>query len=309
MYSEPAKKPSPSTPPMRTPTKDGTLARDIAWFEAKVKKAKRTGKMHSEARKVSPAFAKWLLEKHNVNNRGLRRRKINTYKNDIISGKWILHSQGVSVTDTGQVNNGQHRYTAIVETDCPAELYFTFGERREAYDVIDTNGTRGGADTLHVIGYKNANHLASAIRLLHTICTSPGLHNVVIPNHEIGDLCKKYSGIENCVPFGKRIQNKLRCGSAPMTVAAYFISKGSHAARLNDFFSLLVQGNVARSRSPILFLRDALLSKRLTTSNGTNSGVRIAATAILTWNRWVTGKSASIGELDWTDKKEFPVAL
>lgn len=87
--------------------------------------------MKAEVMTITPEKAKELL-KGNLTNRQISKSVVNLYANDMKSGNWKLGGQGISISKTGRLLDGQHRLSAIIVANVPVAMLV-------CTDVDDTN--------------------------------------------------------------------------------------------------------------------------------------------------------------------------
>lgn len=99
---------------------------------------------------MTPQMAAALLER-NTGNRKIRPSKVRYLKNVIARGEWQATHQGVAISTTGRLLDGQHRLVAIVESGVPVEIMVTRGLNSNTFKVIDSAITpRTFADTFNI---------------------------------------------------------------------------------------------------------------------------------------------------------------
>ena len=101
--------------------------------------------MNPQVLLVTPEMAKAYLEK-NTDNRNKRGWWVSGLANQIKRGEWIPTHQGVGITKSGKLIDGQHRLEAIVEANIPVQIMVTTGVRDDAYKVLDNGIKRTMAD-------------------------------------------------------------------------------------------------------------------------------------------------------------------
>src|SRR5690606_37518707 len=108
-----------------------------AWLKDRIEKSKKLphGELICEAVEVTPAMAEILLTEHNRGNRPLKPRRFK-YAEDMRAGNWLFHSQGLSMSRDGRLNNGQNRLEAVIMAGCNVRMMMAFGEDRETFSVI-----------------------------------------------------------------------------------------------------------------------------------------------------------------------------
>lgn len=128
---------------------------------------------------ITPKKAAELLG-NNPNNRAIRENHVNSLANEMLSGRWIVTAQGVSLASDNEVVDGQHRLTAVIRAGIPVQMMVATDVPKEAIDVYDIGAKRSVADTLHIRdGLPNCNIVTAAARQIASI--SCNFSNVTIP--------------------------------------------------------------------------------------------------------------------------------
>lgn len=288
--------------------------RDAAWLAARLARSKlfHAGEMETETVEIGPALAELML-KHNDDNRPLRKRYIAECAKLMQEGRWQLHSQGISFTRDGVLNNGQHRLHAVVAAGVAVPFRVTFGEARNVFTLLDTGKNRNAADALHIAGFKYWTNLAAAAKIYAAV-TSDKPWLVRAPNNEdVLELLRANTGMENVCAEGVAMALKLKCSSAPPIAAFYIIRQHSkHPDRLADFAKRLAQGNDLKAKDPVLVLRNMIVTRAFEIGLGGAAAVarstRMTAAIILAWNRWVRGGTATDKTMRWLPAEPFPLA-
>ena len=84
-----------------------------------------------------------ILAKYNIRNRPLSNATVQSYKNDIINGKWQIHTGNPICFDkNGNLVNGQHTLTAHFLAGKPLTTLVVCGLGSEAVNYIDGNYNR-----------------------------------------------------------------------------------------------------------------------------------------------------------------------
>lgn len=82
---------------------------------------RKTDVVSMEVREITPAMASEMLG-HNNGNRNLSPRKVQEYARTMSEGGWRLTHQGIAVSDSGNIIDGQHRLSAV--TMCRKPIKF-----------------------------------------------------------------------------------------------------------------------------------------------------------------------------------------
>jgi hypothetical protein len=101
--------------------------------------------------RVTPEIARFLLENYNTDNRRLREKTVEHYRNIILSGQWHLTHQGVAMDVRPMLQDGQHRLQAIVQAGeqlpgLAVPMLFCVGMPEENFKAIDEGLLRSAAD-------------------------------------------------------------------------------------------------------------------------------------------------------------------
>ena len=110
----------------------------------------------------------WLLSM-NTHNRTIKASHIITLKRDILAGNWEFTNQGIGVSASGVLNDGQHRLMAIAGLGYPPgiTLLIVTGLSDKAQAVVDRSAKRSQADVIKLILNRTiSNHVVGAINVL-----------------------------------------------------------------------------------------------------------------------------------------------
>ena len=80
---------------------------------------------------VTPEMASQFLM-HNVSNRPINRNDVKKYADNLKNGQHVLLGDAIMFGKDGELYNGQHRLTAIVESGITAKMLILFGVDKEA---------------------------------------------------------------------------------------------------------------------------------------------------------------------------------
>ena len=122
--------------------------------------------MNPQVQLVTPEMAKEYLAK-NTDNRNKRGWWVSGLASQIKRGEWIPTHQGVGITKSGKLIDGQHRLEAIIEANIPVEMMVTTGVRDDAYKVLD-NGIKRTLSDLTGVSPKTAEICRVLSRLIYS---------------------------------------------------------------------------------------------------------------------------------------------
>jgi hypothetical protein len=129
--------------------------------------------MHTEIKVVTPEQAALILKK-NTRNRPITPARVALFESQLQRGEIQLTHQGIAISSTDVLLDGQHRLIAIVNTGIAAELMVTTGLPDSVFSVLDTGLKRRSSDVLAIDGAPNATGMAASIRLYILYSELPG---------------------------------------------------------------------------------------------------------------------------------------
>lgn len=94
---------------------------------------------------ITPEIAKAYLAR-NVGNRNMRPHKIAQFVADMKAGRWLLNNQGIGFFDDGDLMDGQHRLTAVVQSGVTVRMAVMRGFQRNVVYTIDSGSKRSDVD-------------------------------------------------------------------------------------------------------------------------------------------------------------------
>jgi len=112
----------------------------------------------------------WLLS-INTHNRSVKISQVNAIRQEIKDGRFLLTNQGVGVTATGWLTDGQHRLLGIKEEGYPpVELLVVTGLDDMSQVVVDRHSKRTSADVIRlVLNQTVSNQVVAAVSLMHRV--------------------------------------------------------------------------------------------------------------------------------------------
>ena len=141
-----------------------TEAGTVHWLNDRI--ARSAAGVISEVVTVTPGLAKVIIENHNPNNRQMKPVKAQHYAADMIAGRWAFNGEPIIFSASGELNDGQHRMQAVIDSNRPSPFLFVFGVSRESRTTVDQGSARTAGDYLSMDGIPNANAAAGIARLI-----------------------------------------------------------------------------------------------------------------------------------------------
>jgi hypothetical protein len=120
--------------------------------------------MNIKLETITPEKARRILEKRK--NRTISVARVKTLADAMLSGQWQLTGQTIQIDKDGYLLDGQHRLTAIVQSNRTQRFFVARNVPPEARDVTDYVRPRSAADVLKMHGFASPSKMAGISRLL-----------------------------------------------------------------------------------------------------------------------------------------------
>lgn len=251
------------------------------WLDDNVRKARSS--VFSLITKITPDIAKAILRR-NDGNRSVNVHHVVRIAHDIENGLWKLNGEAIIISETGMLNDGQHRLHACIAADTPFETLIVFGTKRDTRFTVDMGRARTSGNFLAMEGITNANNIASVSKAL--LIYSRGVYTnadhvsgtkqeVIQFYHENRD------GIDTAMAavYGKKFS---RTVNVTAITACYFILHRVNPRACEEFFTGLIEGEGLRKGSPILQARSHLIEAK----QGRNYVWEKMELILRYWNAW-----------------------
>jgi hypothetical protein len=221
-----------------------------------------------EIRKVTPKDALELLELNIETNRKLSKRDVDRYARDMVAGQWIFAGNTIVFNKHGNLINGQHRLTAVVESGETQVFLIVHVRDDAAFSACDIGRTRTHGDILGIEGFSNASLLGGVANMVNRI----GLHFVgsknllTIPKTQVGQYVKDHPELVNSAEFAASIKSKLTGWLSPSVVGGvhYYWSRASQG-RAEEIFTRMAsdERDERGQKDPAYVLRQKLRTARM----------------------------------------------
>ena len=122
--------------------------------------------MKIEIKTITPDLAKQLLA-NNFQNRKLNQYHLNTLISAMKAGNWKENGEAIKFSNTGKLLDGQHRLTAIAESNTAQELVIISELEDSVFDTIDTGKPRTNTDFLYIEQIPNAAVMSSILSYIN----------------------------------------------------------------------------------------------------------------------------------------------
>lgn len=248
-------------------------------------------------RTITPDDAKRLLE-NNTLNRNINERLVSAIARDMANGNWVFNGESVKISDSGRLLDGQHRLSACVRAGIPFETVVIEGLPESAMDTVDAGRKRTVGDVLKMRGCTNNNQLAAIAKTIldyknhgiKTATSSPSTYS----NSEILDFIDKEPFLHEITRKATHFHQVSNGLMVPSTAGLiYYMFANVDKDDAERFFNELQTGAGLAELSPILKLRNYLISLRLSKTELRTAKYRTVVLAMKCWNKWRTGQPIS----------------
>lgn len=261
------------------------------WLDSLVEKAKE--KPVVQMVKLTPELAELLLAR-NPHNRKINLRTVENFAHEMAGGRWAFNGEPLIVSDTGELNDGQHRCHAVIDSRVSIDVLLVVGVPRETRTTLDQGRARTVGDYLtmegmtqanvlgavasHVWAYRNRGYLPTGS---HLRGTKGEVMQTVHDNlgAEPGDTI----GISLSVSFCQKA-GVAAVGGLTLVSFCHFVLSGVDKEDADYFIASMISGAGLKYGDPILYARNRLI----------NEGRKMRANekaelVFRCWNAWKRG--------------------
>lgn len=217
---------------------------------------------------ITPDMAAAILERNGTHrpNRRIRSADITHWCKILRGGRWHYTHQGVAIDSLGQLQDGQHRLAAIVETGITADMMISVGMPPENFASIDTGRRRTAAQVIDMRGVPYSATVSGVVRLLHLHTVWGPLlldhTNERVDNDEIAATYDDTDAgmLDRCVRWAHRLRAEIGAGPVGPAAAYYLIcdAVGVDDPHVQGFGERLIRGSDLDDKAPLHVLRRSL---------------------------------------------------
>lgn len=252
--------------------------------------------------KVTPNLAAQWLEK-NTNNRNLIPAAVRDYARDIEDGRFHFTGEPIQFDGDGNLENGQHRLAAIVQTGRTVPLVVVRGVTRDAQKYMDSGRKRTAANALQMENTgANMAHVAAVARglLIFLEGRRPTQSEVVeFAESNLPEL------IESATIARATQTAPGMCGGVALFGIPHFLLAQVDEVDARYFFEHLASGESLQKGSGIYALRQQIITGARTGGRMEDRLRTNIALFFKAWNAWRDAKP--IARLGYSSVEAFPV--
>lgn len=259
---------------------------------------------------ITPVMAEIMLER-NTGNRRLSRHLVAQYAADMNNGAWDLTGEPIIFAASGELQDGQHRLRAAVQSGVSFRSDVRFGVDRQAFLKTGVGKPRSVANALEISQEKNANGLAAGLRWLHLYQYSLVTNPTKFMPSDAAALLQEHPDMRKAATVASTVNQSFRPMPLSIALVCYYLFSRIDQAQADEFFDRVKTGVGITDRSD----PEAALRNRLVNEAAMKHRVRseeIFAVTIKAWNARREGRKIGRG-LHFVSRGErpetFPVAV
>lgn len=262
-------------------------------------------KVTTELRDVTPAIAAEML-KRNGNNRPINEGQVTQLARQMEKGEWLFDGQPLRFGKDGRLLDGQHRLTAVIQSDTTQTFSIMHGIDAAAFKVMDTGKLRSTGDIFQIEGIKNYAQAASITRMiyLHTNKMFFGIGRAMTPtNQQLLEFYLKQDGIDKYVTHSKPLYTHFKKALNSTVIGAlFYLMAKKDVKQAEEFWNKLCTGLSLEEGSPIHYLRNFILEDRMNQQKYPKVIINYAI--YYCWNAFRKGEKVT--RIDLTKFRDFP---
>lgn len=233
--------------------------RMVEWLEQKIEQGKE--KKFAEVVTLTPLLAQLLLAR-NPENRPLSKQNSFNLLADVTNNKFIFNGQSVVVSDTGILNDGQHRCQAVATAGKGIETVIVFGAPEKARFFTDLGRPKSASNFLKMKGKQYTTALAAAINYYlqwqKNGILAYGGGRARPTKADIVEAADELRGIDKSIEI--TVGSMKTIGNHGVLAFCHYAFKKRTDVETADYFILrLIDGDGLRKGNPIYYCRNRLL--------------------------------------------------
>lgn len=242
--------------------------------------------------KIGPEEAEFLLS-FNDNNRNLRPTKIAQFVRDMRHGRWHANGESIVVATSNELNDGQHRLQAVLQSKIPQKMLVAFGYPRESRFTVDTGAARTSGEMLTMAGQAYGSAMAATARMVLSYEQAAGKgigRTSAITSLEVQERAKSDILLQEVVMYCDK--HRAPFIRTALVSAAFYILSRIAPFEAKQFIDGLLTGVNLNSNDPAYLARERLMRAW---SNKGSTGQRLTDMEVIemifrAWNFFATGK-------------------
>jgi hypothetical protein len=266
---------------------------------------------------ITPELAAEYLSHNNTEEAPNRRKStpgMLSFQYIIENGLWGPYGWDAIAFDcNGNLVNGQHRMEGIARSGIAVNALVLRGiDARDVLDIGDTGMKRRAGQILQMHGQKNGTSLAATCVLVAAykegnVYASSWTKGRKVEPREAILLLEEFPDIEDAVSYVRGHTELKKLGQGTLLTFLRWITFRLHPQESDLFFSGLATGANLEQTSPVLLLRNRLLTDKENRRYGGSGGDhRVLALALIikAWNCFIDGRLMGVLRIGKDEAKQ-----
>lgn len=209
---------------------------------------------------ITPALAREYLTRRNK-QRPITASNVKRWVDQMKSGQWTVNNDALTFDEFGNLINGQHRLSAVVEVGSSFSFLVLRGVPSDSFMTMDQGRQRSGGDTLASIGFRNPKDCASIARILIALRdTGTASARGAVEKAPLAAFADKHAVFLEEAADLARASRKLF--PASQLGAILFQALHVNEAMTREFAGRIASGTGATADDPVLRVRNKLMENR-----------------------------------------------
>jgi hypothetical protein len=171
-----------------------------------------------------------MAHNYEKQQRTLSKRNVNRWRQVMSDDEWELNGETIVMSDTGKLNNGQHRISACLAAGVSFRTFIVFGVTEASRTTLDCGMRRSTHDILKIAGYQYSSELAQAMTPLLgylTNDTSILAFSSRINPKKLLAIAQDHPGITNTelMAYACRTAHHLKISVGPLAALIYLFNQ------------------------------------------------------------------------------------
>lgn len=267
------------------------------WFEGCMRRAAHVGKF-AEFFMITPPMAKVLLAR-NPQNRDLVQAQLSRWSDALIKDHWEVNGETIIVSDTGELNDGQHRLEAVVRTGIPMTSLIVFGVTRNSRKTTDLGAKKTPGHVLAMSSRPPSDTTITSAALRIIINIEQGTHIGAFRSpKEIEGALERHGEFTASSTAGRKVAKVL--GQPSLFSALHYLMSQKSAPQADYFFEVMASGLAESEDHWAVKVRNRLLQEMKAKTK--LPAIEIAALVIKAWNNTRVEKKEKPQFLVWRSR-------
>lgn len=242
---------------------------------------------------ITPTVAKAWLDGQ-VNIRKVQPATYKSYASDISAGRWVVTGDSIKFDTDGQLIDGFHRLSGVIEAGKPIESVVVRGLQPEVIHKTDKGLRRSMISTLTSLGVERASNVGPVARSILIWQRNDAIeghpsNKFLVPESDVVEFATANADeLLDCVREASQI--RYHTGATLTSLAAFiFLARQVDRTDADYFFEALRLGAGLPADSPILALRNWMSNRKQV--NRTSQEMWAHAYT-KSWNRFRAGEKS-----------------